>query len=159
MRFVDELTLDRCRCPHCRGDRFLTGLRLRNLPQLSINLAIAVVYAVAQIGVALVWLLGWFYLSNNYRFPYLRPPRLGLHRRCAACGTDVLEGDPQDSTSCGQCGYNLIGTLSDRCPECGWVIPEMRRVLLHYETRAKLGIPLVGKTPSGPRRPGARRTA
>jgi hypothetical protein len=54
-------------------------------------------------------------------------------RRCRSCGAMFVAQTMHRENLCGACGYDLRGNRSGRCPECGWHIPHMQRVLAHYE--------------------------
>lgn len=50
---------------------------------------------------------------------------LWLERKCSCCGHIFIPGRVRrwDGRRCIICGYDLIGTPSNRCSECGWKIP------------------------------------
>src|SRR4051794_16658060 len=36
---------------------------------------------------------------------------------------DVINCFAHDREHCGRCGYSVIGNVTGRCPECGWIFP------------------------------------
>ena len=107
-------------CPYCGSSVVWRPLNLGNL----LRGVAYVMVAFVVLAVALV-----FAGSPDHLWPTIR-----WHWRCWACGGhfSMVPGGSTRLRSvpvvCGQCGYNLKGNVSGRCPECGWFIPEIMKV-------------------------------
>ena len=44
-------------------------------------------------------------------------------RHCQHCGGFEVVPPQYPGLRCQQCGYDLTGSESDHCPECGWLLP------------------------------------
>lgn len=56
-----------------------------------------------------------------------------IHQRhCVNCGSFEVVPPPFPGLSCQMCGYDLLGSVAESCPECGWDLPEN---LKHCRTR------------------------
>ncbi len=50
-------------------------------------------------------------------------------------GVCAQPGVGDETQYCGECGYNLTGNVSGRCPECG--MDDIRHILWHFERRER----------------------
>ena len=97
-------------CPHCLSpDHHHVICNIRNLVVVLLSVAAGLLLFVLLLPVD--W-GGW-----------------PLRRKCLSCGHKFLEPreDPPNFDECRQCGYNLTGNTSGRCPECGWKLPRRYR--------------------------------
>lgn len=125
-------------CPHCLGNQLRPARCLSNAARIAAN---ALSYAGCWLAQALLTIAWWLNVIRTLGLAALSEqpavthvPQFGLWRKCRLCGATALDGvEAAGRPACGNCGYNLSGNRSGTCPECGWQIPSMTRVLLHYE--------------------------
>ena len=98
-------------CPNCQSPDDHHVIRSPR------NLVAATVNALS----ALFWLGFWPFVSIER----ITSPASPLKRKCLNCGHKFLGELPEtpDFDECARCGYNLMGNISGRCPECGWKLP------------------------------------
>jgi ribosomal protein L37E len=54
-------------------------------------------------------------------------------RQCPRCGVVKVKPLRHAPHECQACGYNLVGSHSDHCPECGWELPPAMREYLEHK--------------------------
>lgn len=74
-----------------------------------------------------------FFREAIWRFGHTHPFQSASWeevRECEECGLYGVRTLKRAPNLCQSCGYDLFGTTSDHCPECGWQVPiNMRRYL------------------------------
>jgi DNA-directed RNA polymerase subunit RPC12/RpoP len=125
-------------CPYCFGERLAPARSVANALRRLFNDTMFI--AAIPVLCALYLLYTVRIIKNPLKFTDERGqpkiefmPRLELTLKCHDCGAKVPGVQPPIEYKCGRCGYDLRGTQSGKCPECAWRIPDMMRLLLHYE--------------------------
>ena len=118
---------ENARCVYCDadGDTHIVIGPANVLPAMAMGFVIALTLAIAVV-------------LDCYAEPLAEvTSHIKLKRRCRQCGGVFWErAKLGKEPECGQCGYNLTGNVSGRCPECGWKLTRKMKMRVRLKTRA-----------------------